>query len=166
MPLASKGTPMSQKQMYLGVFFLSAAISLGGIPFAAYICKSDADAGRGGAIGAALAFLFLFVTNDYGTKLFRAVTKELPELRARVARLKTQTEAPPEVTAPTVEANVARLEQKINKIESEVSTLVNRIDIDGQGQRAQNIWLAVATVIGTIAWGFGDLVAKYLLPPH
>ncbi len=157
---------MTQKQTYLTVFFISLACSIGGIPFAAYVCKSDADAGRGGAIGSALAFLFLFVTTDYGTKLFEAVTKDLPELRARVARLKTQTETPAEVTAPTVEANVARLEQKINKIETEVSTLVNRIDIDGQGQRAQNIWLAVATVIGTIAWGFGDLAAKYLLPRH
>src|SRR6266404_1107794 len=157
---------MTQKQTYLTVFFISLACSIGGIPFAAYVCKSDAHAGRGGAIGSALAFLFLFVTTDYGTKLFEAVTKDLPELRARVARLKTQTETPAEVTAPTVEANVARLEQKINKIETEVSTLVNRIDIDGQGQRAQNIWLAVATVIGTIAWGFGDLAAKYLLPRH
>jgi hypothetical protein len=157
---------MSQKRIYVGVFFLSTAISLGGIPFAAYICKCDADAGRGGALGSALAFLFLFITNDYGTKLFQAVTKELPGLKARVARLKTQVAAPAEVTLPDVEAKVARLEQKISKIETEVGTLVNRIDIDGQGQRAQSIWLAVATVIGTIAWGFGDLAAKHLLPHH
>jgi hypothetical protein len=157
---------MSQKQMYLGVFFLSAAISLGGIPFAAYVCKSDSDGGRGGAIGAALAFLFLFGTNDYGTKLFKAVTEQLPDLRARILRLKTQAAAPAEVTPPTVEARVASLEQKISKIETAFDMLVNRIDIDGQGQRAQSIWLAVATVIGTIAWGFGDLVAKYLLHPH
>ncbi len=157
---------MSQKQMYLGVFFVSTAISLGGIPFAAYICKSDADAGRGGALGSALAFLFLFVTNDYGTKLFKAVTKDLPELKARVERLKAHAAAPAEAAPATGEVKIAMLEQKISKIETEVSTLVNRIDIDGQGQRAQSIWLAVATVIGTIAWGFGDLAAKYLLPPH
>ena len=157
---------MTQKQTYLTVFFISLACSIGGIPFAAYVCKSDADAGRGGAIGAALAFLFLFVTNDYGTKLFKAVTEELPDLKARILRLKTQATAPAEVAPTNGEARVARLEQKINKIESEVSILVNRIDIDGQGQRAQSIWLAVATVIGTIAWGFGDLAAKYLLPRH
>jgi hypothetical protein len=157
---------MSQKQMYLGVFFLSSAISLGGIPFAAYVCKSDADGGRGGAIGAALAFLFLFVTNDYGTKLFKAVTIELPDLKARVERLKTHAAAPAEVTPANGEANVARLEHKIGKIETEIGTLVNRMDIDGQGQRAQSNWLAVATCIGTIAWGFGDLAARYLLPRH
>jgi hypothetical protein len=63
----------------------------------------------------------------------------------------------------TIEERVARLELKAAEAKTELSTLVTRIDIDAQGNRAQSIWLAVATCIGTIAWGFGDISAKYLM---
>lgn len=155
---------MTQKQTYLTVFFISVAFSIGGIPFAAFVTKDAADGGRGGAIGSTLALLFIFISRDYGTKLYEALTRELPDLKARIEKKKAGAPAGGEERMGTIEERVARLELKATEAKTELSTLVTRINIDAQGNRSQSIWLAVATCIGTMTWGFGDLAAKYLMP--
>jgi hypothetical protein len=75
---------MTKKKTYLLNFFVSLAFLFGGLPSAAFVSRNAADGGRGGAIGTAIALLFLFTNRNYGIKIYTALTHELPDLQARI----------------------------------------------------------------------------------
>jgi hypothetical protein len=131
-------------------FVLSAVLlSLGGILIGAFVTE-PADGGRGGAIAVALAFLVLFVRRGYGARVYEAIARDLPAMREEVSKLR-------QGTAPAT-ANAEDLAQ----VKRQVTAIVSRIDTEADGQKIQNRALAWASCIGTIAWGFGDMLAKWL----
>lgn len=139
------------------VFFVSISLSGGEVLYAAHVNHAP-DGGRGGAIGTAIALAFMFISRDYGTRLYRAVTRRLPDIEAHIKRLESK--QPGQDTPQTIEVKVAALETKMNQ-------LAAAITIDAKGQRIQNGFIVAATFIGTIAWGFGDWAANYLIQhPH
>lgn len=118
-------------------------------------CKDDAQ--RGGAIGTVVALLFLVMARSYGTKLYKAVYQEWPDLVARIQAedaLAVGASLPPE---PPITPEVLR---------ARIKGLVGAIVIDGKYQKTQN-WIAMlATAVGTVVWGFGDLFAiRFIVPP-
>jgi hypothetical protein len=118
---------------YISVAILSAALSVGGVIWAAHI-RCPADGGRGGAVATALAFVVLFLRPDYGLWLFEQ------------RREKTKPNLP-----------------EAERVGKELTLLVESLEINSKGQKNQNIALAVASGIGTIFWGFGDVFAKWLM---
>jgi hypothetical protein len=128
---------------------LSVFLSLGGILIGAFVTE-PADGGRGGAIAVALAFLVLFVRRGYGARVYEAIARDLPAMREEVSKLR-------QGTAPAT-ANAEDLAQ----VKRQVTAIVSRIDTEADGQKIQNRALAWASCIGTIAWGFGDMLAKWL----
>jgi hypothetical protein len=52
---------------------------------------------------------------------------------------------------------------EVERVGSELTALVESLEINSKGQKNQNIALAVASGIGTMSWGFGDIFAKWLM---
>ena len=146
---------MSENTQFWIVFGVSILSSLGGVFVAAFITGNAADGGRGGAIGTALALTFMFITRDYGAKLYIAVTRRLPDLEARIKRLERK--EPGQPSAPQ------RTEITLVDLQNQLNALAAAIVIDAKGQKTQNAFLALATFIGTMVWGFGDLAAQALM---
>jgi hypothetical protein len=145
---------MSEKANFWLVFVASITFSIGGFLFGILVPGHAADAGRGGAIGTAIALGFLFINRDYGTRLYRTLIRDVPELKARIDRLKqgARDSHPPVKTVLT-----------IDELETRIEGLVNAILIEGEGHGTESRFLGLATFIGTIIWGFGDLGAQYLI---
>jgi hypothetical protein len=132
----------SAKQKYSAILIVAIALSAAGVGYA--ICtKNKDDGGRGGALAVALAFAVLFVSRGYGTRVYEILTVEGPEI------LKRLEESPAAVAEPEKTA-----------AEIKINALLAKERADADDQRIQNIFLACTSVIGTLAWGFGDLVAK------
>lgn len=112
------------------------------------------DGQRGGAIGTAAALTLMFISRDYGAKLLDAKERGLAAVASKIDRLeqpdaKNSSQKTTEPTLSDVRAN-----QK---------SLATAILIDAAGQKLQNQFLAVATCIGTIVWGFGDLIVRHFM---
>jgi hypothetical protein len=150
---------MSEKNRFWIVFGVSMAFSIGGIFFGAFYTANHADGGRGGAVGTAIALAFMFITRDYGVRFYAAVTKGLPDLEARIKRITDEKKE--QQAAPKHDATLPELQQQVD-------ALVGAIGIDAKGQKTQNYFLALATFVGTMTWGFGDLAAQFLIqhPRH
>jgi len=127
----------------------AAVLSLGGIAVGAWITKPS-DGGRGGAIAVALAFLILFIRRDYGARLYQAIVTDIPGIKDQITNLRQGREV-----VPTAATDAATLHRQFVAI-------VSRLDTEADGQNRQNGALAWASCIGTIAWGFGDIVACWL----
>ena len=134
------------------VFALSVGVSLGWILAAAHTSSHQADGGRGGAVGTAIALAFMFLTRDFGTELYSAVIRRLPAVEKQIKGLTNDRDI----------SEAQKAEFTGPDLQTKVEAHIAAIDIDAQGQRVQNCFLALATCIGTLAWGFGDLAAKYL----
>src|SRR2546421_12405953 len=146
---------MSENTRFWLVFSTSIVSSIGGLLVAVFVTRNAADGGRGGAIGPAVALAFMFLTRDYGAKLYSAVTRRLPDIEARI-KLLEQKGPRGEKPAPPAEATLADLRTRVD-------ALAAAIAIDAKGQKTQNAFLALATFVGTIVWGFGDLGAQILI---
>jgi hypothetical protein len=140
---------MSQRSRYGLVVLASILLSVGGILTGAFVTR-PADGGRGGAIAVALAFFVLFVRRDYGARVYAALTKEIPAIKEEVSLLR-QSKPAPAASAPD-----------IGQVKRQVTAIVSRLDTEADGQKIQNRALAWASCIGTIAWGFGDVLASWL----
>lgn len=136
------------------VFIVSISASVGGVLFAACVKHNALDGGRGGAIGTAIALAFMLFSRDYGSRLYVAVTRRLPDEEARIKRLEQKQ---PEPLVPE------KIEVKVAEIEKHMNQLAAAMTIDARGQRVQNGFIVSATFIGTIIWGFGDWAAQYLI---
>jgi len=107
-------------------------LSAGGIIWATHTRRA-LDAGCGGAVATAIAFVALFVRPDYGLQIYKERAKRIPDSASPIDRLSAQVDA-----------------------------LVAALHINSDGQKKQNRAIAIASVIGTMAWGFGSYVAAWL----
>lgn len=140
---------MTSENRFRVVFGVSAFLSVASIPIAIYCTGRAADAGRGGALAFALSLAIMFLSRSYGTRVYNALTEDAEQIEADLA---TITNAKREPTSD---------------IRGQVMALSNKARIDAAAQSLQNKYLAWSTGIGTLAWGFGDLVAERFMqaPP-
>jgi len=135
-------------------------LSLGGVVYAVQAGHAE-NAGRGGALADAIALAALFGTRNYAADTYHALTQTSPAQRARILDFKTAYDIRTTVIAdsartPAVEITVANIEGKLNAMEQ-------RLSLDSDGQALQNRCLALATFVGTIFWGFGDILAGWFI---
>jgi hypothetical protein len=133
---------------FWSLFFFCIASSLLGIVWAVLISKHPEDGGRGGAVAVAAALFSLFMSKSYGIGVFEARTKVIPELIEAFERLGNIPSTP-----RTADENSEAIR----------SGLVDLLKSEAAAQKRQNLFLAAATAVGTIIWGFGDLVAKFVM---
>src|SRR5207237_343631 len=95
-------------------------------------------------------FLVLFVRRDYGSRVYAAITKDVPALRDEINALRQG------------QAQAAPAAEDVAGIKRQVAAVVSRLDTESDGQKIQNRALAWASCIGTVAWGFGDVAAAWL----
>lgn len=91
-------------------------------------------AGRGGAVGTAIAFLALIARPDYGFQIYER-------------RIET---IPPGLTA------IEQLEERVAALEAALVT-------NSPGQQFQNYTIAIATIIGAMFAGFGEMIARWFI---
>jgi hypothetical protein len=109
---------------------------MGGVIYAAYK-HSWSEGGRGGAMATMIAIFIVLLRPDYGQQIFdERFTKIDPKL------------------------------PQIDQLEEKVGAIVAAMRINSQGQARLNKGLVIASAIGTLFWGFGDLLAKWMIDSH
>ena len=91
------------------------------------------EGGRGGALATMIALTIFLLRRDYGMWYYQDRISEIKDL-----------------------SPIDELTEKIRAVEKAMFT-------NSRGQTKSNYWLAVATVIGTFFWGFGDLIVKRIM---
>src|SRR5437870_4005109 len=122
---------MSQQTRYALVVWGAVALSAAGVVIGAFVTQPT-DGGRGGAIAVALAFLVLFVRRDYGSRVYAAITKDVPALRDEINALRQG------------HAQAAPAAEDVAGIKRQVAAVVSRLDTESDGQKIQNRALAWA----------------------
>lgn len=120
----------SQKQILRGVLLTSILVSIGGIAYAV-LFGAAADGARGGAVAVAISFAALFAA--------RSTPQEVLEMKDPITG---------ELIVKEGEHN-----WQIGVLSTAISTM-----IDSQG--LEKVYLTSSTAIGTLVWGFGDLIAR------
>lgn len=115
---------------------MSFAASLAGVISAARSHQSE-DGGRGGAVATMIAIFIVLLRPDYGQRI----------LEDRLTNIDL------------------RLPQ-IDRLKQEVQAIVAAMRINSQGQTRLNRGLVIASAIGTLFWGFGDMAARWLIDHH
>ena len=124
---------ISQPWRYRVLVIASLTVSSFGVLRAIHL-RCPAEGGRGGAVATALAFWALYLRPDYGRLLYRSWMASASKDLTGSAEL-------------------------AHKLDGAVAWL----EMNSDGQTTQNRALAAATVIGTLFWGFGDVLATHLL---
>lgn len=96
---------------------------------------SAADGARGGAVAVAISFAALFAA--------RSTPQDVLETKNQAGQQVFDT-APPE--------------QRVAILRTAIATLID-------SQRLEKIYLTGSSVAGTLVWGFGDLLARWLGAP-
>jgi hypothetical protein len=138
----------AENRRHILLLCLSLLLSGGGIIGCAYYWHSPADAGRGGALAVAISFFALFANSPHGSRLFLLLTREKENFRRRLSEMREE--------QPNSPPDIAILTQRLE-------ALLIRVEADVAGQEKQNIFIAWSACIGTLAWGFGDWIAMWLL---
>lgn len=129
---------MTQKTR-LRIFALASIVaSLAGIGYAVFL-GTACDGGRGGAVAVALAFGALFTS--------RPLVDTYVE-KAKASEDEGARQAP-------VEDRLRTLEGRTDNLQNALAILVDR-------QRLETLYLTLASVSGTLVWGFGDMIAERL----
>lgn len=138
---------MSEKTFFRLILTLAILFSVGGVWLSSFILEDPRDGGRGGALAVALALVSLFTTRNYAMDVYESLTATLPNIRTRIIQLtKTESKTLPHATS----------DQKLDAFKI-------RLRLEAEGQKNQNVCLAISTGIGTIFWGFGDIFASWLM---
>ena len=122
------------------LFLVCLAASVSGLYFA-YIFDDAAHGGRGGAVGVAISFAYLFVSslNTYKSlNMFDEAAKEIS--KAFKSDL-------------TIEKRVQTNFERFN-------LLTQDLESEAERQIVTNRFLAASAVVSTLFWGFGDLMAE------
>jgi hypothetical protein len=136
---------MSTETRFRIVLLVAILLSLGSIPVAVYVTGSAQDGGRGGALAVALSFTVLFLSRGYGTTVYNILTKEAQEVDQTLKKIRGEKGSATLTPAQKIDA------------------LISKTKIDATLQHTQNVYLAWSSGIGTIAWGFGDIPAQWLI---
>lgn len=94
-----------------------------------------ADGARGGAIAVAISFAALFAA--------RSTPEDVMELKGVDGK-------------PVVDSG--KVEERIAVLKTAVATMID-------SQRLEKIYLTWSSAIGTLTWGFGDIVSRWLGAP-
>jgi hypothetical protein len=140
----------------ISVAVLSVAVSIGGIVIAVFVTHRKEDALRGGALGTALALIFMFIARNYGMKLYDEA-KRLVELENKDRRTETKAGANGERLPPETVAN--------KELSLRIETLRAAIVVDGDELKKLNWFLIAATAVAAVVCAFGDLIAKHYGAP-
>lgn len=139
---------MTERWLFKIISGAAILASFGGVVVAAFVVADARHGGRGGAIGVAIALIALFATRNYAGEVYDALTNPAQDVKTRILKLtKGRLAKAPVLDNP---------EHKLNALEA-------RLKLESQGQKMQNVSLAIATGTGTIFWGFGDIFAKWLM---
>ena len=107
------------------------------------------DAGKGGAVADSIALLALFSTRNYAANVYGTLNRSKERVR-RILRLRQANQDKKPI-------------DEISGLSEKFKTLELRLKIEGDNQYRANIFLAISTIIGTLTWGFGDDIAKYII---
>ena len=125
----------SQKEVLRAVLAASLILSVGGIAYAVFF-GTAADGGRGGAVSVAISFAALFAA--------RSTPQDVLEI------------TDPRTGQPRIEGG--SLEQRIRVLKTAIATMLD-------SQRLEKAYLTWSSMVGTLVWGFGDLIALWLGAP-
>ena len=129
----------------------SIVLSVGGFWYGANNDPTS-DGGRGGALAVALAFFSLFTRTKLALKVFKTISVENPAMYREMNEIVTKMEG----KGPTPESHP--MDQDLR---DEVEGILGMIDMKDKEQRVQNGYIAAASIVGTLSWGFGDKLAQY-----
>lgn len=138
---------ISDRIKFIIPYLVAFGVLVGGFYLALHFCNPD-WAGRAGAVAVALALLALFMNYNTPTRVYKILTEEAPTLRAAIASID-----------PTKAVGAS---QPVST-NDQIKAIEKLIKHGAEGQRKQNFSLAIPTFIATIIWGFGDLIAKFLI---
>jgi hypothetical protein len=126
-------TRIPQLWRYLGVAVFSLLVSLFFVWLAVHR-QCPSLGGIGGALGTAAAFASFFLRPDYGLQVYEVLKEAIsPEL-----------------------SDTDKLKEQIKAFES-------ALRVNSNGQVIQNLFVATASVIGTLFWALGQYFAEWLL---
>lgn len=110
--------------------------------------RNSSDPGRGGAISVALSFAYLFLNRGTGPAIFKMVAKDAPQLKKNFG------------SSPASQAeHVTNLQSELDNLIDQLVNYQERVERDNA---EQNKYLAASSVIGTLVWGFGDVMVAFL----
>lgn len=128
--------------------FVCVGISIGSIVLSAMTC-TPGDAGLGGSIGVALSFAALFLSRNYGNKVYKLITETLPEIELKLD--------PPDGKQQALSGTETGSQaEALKALANEVAGVKAQLDVERQGHFGQNLYLATASVLSTLFWGFGE----------
>lgn len=136
--------PISRLIIHIGLLLLCTAVSVSGLYFAD-IYNDKTHGGRGGAVGVALSFGFLFVSSMYSYRTIEKFDKTAGEIADILG------------SSDKIDHKVAENSKRITRLKNDIANDVKR-------QTISNYFLAAAAIISTVFWGFGDIFAEcYML---
>jgi len=145
---------MTEKIKYGVVSLFSIGAPFFSLWYSIFVSGNKDDAGRGGAVGAVLALGFLFVSRNYGARLYHIVSKDYEELDEWISQLSSGPPAPSD-TKPL---------PSLEDLSLRIDALGAAIAFDSGDQKWQNRFLALCTAWGSLVWCFGDLFARQFIP--
>lgn len=141
---------MSGRNAYVLVLIACITVSIAGIGLAAFL-HSPSDGGRGGALAVVASFAALFLGRDFG-----AIPITVLALRQEILKLRRA----------AVPAHAEDTGDPLDRLEGDLDALVSALkaaNVHGASStREQNWFLAISSILGTLAWGFGDWAAAWL----
>jgi hypothetical protein len=125
-------------------------VSLLSIAYAVLYSHSAVDGTRGGALATALSLFIVFGRYDVSPAEI-ALLENLPKFREWLRKLSPEQD---------LSVQVQDLE---DDLKGQIGGLQLRLNRRASHQEAQNLSLAMSTVIGTLFWGFGDIPTNWLI---
>jgi hypothetical protein len=135
-PVGNIWDSIPQRPRYVLFGLASLASSIIGVLIAAHN-HCPSSGGRGGAIATIVAIFIVLLRPDYGLRMLNSRLDDLS------------------LSLPDTE-----------QLKEKVSYLIQAMRINSQGSTRLNIGLVIASMIGTIFWGFGDLIAQKMIDWH
>jgi hypothetical protein len=162
-PSGSGRMRLSERRLRALLIGAAIALSAGGVAYAVCCSGRAVDGGRGGALAVAVTLVGYFLRTDLGPALRRFFTQRAPAIRDAIATLRKAKGSESAAGAPAAAASVkaaappegAALEARLDALETQVRIATN-------SDRAMNRAFAIASAVGTLGWGFGDVAAGML----
>ena len=130
-------------QGYL-ILFLSLILSVGGMIL---FHDQPTNAGRGGAIAVAVSFFVMFVNYGSRHRTIAILVDEASTMKTLLAKFEGKKASETD--------RIEALEARVNGLSK---ALVLSRNIDTTSSKSQNLMLAISSIVGTLAWGFADLI--------
>jgi hypothetical protein len=137
--------------LYVFITGLAIFISLSWIWVVAYFGYNLNDAGKGGALGVALSFFMLFGRRNYA-KIIASTHDQIRRLMQRIDSIAEQIATSRDLTG--------------GDIDEEIDFIETANAASSGSQAFQNAVLTASSVMGTLAWGFGDWAAEMMRHYH